>query len=92
MQPLEILRLKHKAGAGSRAMEYIKLTCAGKNVGFISDEGVFLLMENEKEPEGIYVKMRDVPQKSAYQQALFLQKHWEAIYDRYYLAVRGNIS
>lgn len=79
-----------KHAAGSPELDYAQLIYKGKEIGFVSQEGFFLKMWDDKIKSGIYQKIDVWGDKSVAQKCKLIEKHWRAIYDGYNTVFRGE--
>jgi hypothetical protein len=88
--PIVINRTTVKCGAGMPISEYAQLVYKGEEIGFINEQGVFLKMYDPKITTGVFQNIGVFEGKTVGQKCQMLEKHWDAIYDRYTTVVRGK--
>ena len=85
---LEKVKVRH--GAGIATTNYARVTYKGIEIGFITDEGIYLKMKNPCCDFEIYERVTLSEDKPFIDKCKALQKFWGAIYDKYPLSVRGK--
>lgn len=68
--------------------DYFQLVVDGVQIGFINADGIFLLMENGKCQEGVYVNLGVWKDETPLSKSKLFKKHWSAIFDRYPLRMK----
>lgn len=88
--PIEIIKTKIKGGAGMPTPDYAQLLYKGEEIGFVTDEGIFLKMKDPVIKSGVFQNLGILLEKSFSQKCKYIEKNWEAMYDRYITVVRGK--
>lgn len=86
----EINRVTVKGGAGMPTSEYAQLVYKGEEIGFISEQGIFLKMWHPELKAGVFQNINTFNDKSFAQKCKLVEKNWGAIYDRYTTIIRGK--
>lgn len=90
IEPIVINRAVIKCGAGAPTMDYAQLIYKGEEIGFIDSEGIYLKMWHDKIKTGVFQRVSIPNGRTVYQLCQFVEKNWNAIYDRYSTVVRGK--
>lgn len=79
--PIEINRVTVKGGAGMPTSEYAQLVYKGEEIGFISEQGIFLKMWHPELKSGVFQNINTFNDKSFTQKCKLVEKNWDAIND-----------
>lgn len=90
ISPIEIIKVAVKTGIDIPSTDYAQLLYKGEEIGFISNEGIFLKMYHPQILTGVFQKLNVFENESFSRKCSLIQKHWEAIYDRYTTIIRGK--
>lgn len=90
ISPIEIIRVTVKTGIDIPSTDYAQLLYKGEEIGFISNEGIFLKMYHPQILTGVFQKLNVFENEPFSRKCSLIQKHWEAIYDRYTTIIRGK--
>ena len=90
---VQLVKTVIKAAAGAKETNYAAILDENmRQVGFITDEGIFLEMYNSKLQAcevGAYQKIDTGDAKPFRWLCKIVEDNWDAMYDRYTLAVKG---
>lgn len=90
---VQVVKTTVKAAAGVKETNYAAILDADmRQVGFITDEGIFLELYNSKLQAcgvGAYQKIDTGDAKPFRWLCKIVEDNWDAMYDRYTLAIKG---
>ena len=89
---LTILKTTIKEEYGKAGKNYATLIVNDTEIGYITDEGIFLRLYNPGTPFGVLDKVATGEKKQFFQYCQFIEKHWSAIYDRYDLLIKKGME
>lgn len=84
---LTIIKTNIKEEYGKSGKNYAVLMCQEQEVGFINEFGIFLKIYNPGVKTGVYNRV-ELQEKNFVELCRFVEKHWNAMYDRYDLFIK----
>lgn len=86
---MDLIKTTVKTEYGKAGQPYATIEHEGYELGFISPLGVFLRLYNPSTPFGVLHPLdTGAETKEFYKLCQFVEKHWEAIWDRYDFTIK----